>query len=288
MSFKLTKKDLIEAGVQFGQTKKRWNPKMAKFIYSQKNNVYIINLEKVLECVKKAYEFISQKVKENELILFVGTKKHIQEIIKKEAERCNMPYVINRWLGGILTNFEVIRRSVDKLIEYEHQEETGFLDKLPKKEASKLKRKIQKLKNLVGGIKSLNKLPGCLYVVDPKKEKTAVYEARKLNIPIVAIVNTDSNPEEVDLCIPGNDESIKSVQLITKTLTDAVLDGASEVKTIGEGEKKEEIPYTQRITPTSTSFEEVEIPQKFYKKLEEIKEEEELGKEEIYLKEDEE
>jgi small subunit ribosomal protein S2 len=286
MSFKLTKKDLIEAGVQFGHIKKKCNPKMAKFIYSQKNNVYIINLEKVLECLKKAYEFICQKARENELILFVGTKKHIQEIIKKEAERCNMPYVINRWLGGTLTNFEVIRRSVDKLIEYEHQEEVGFLDNLSKKEASRLKRKIQKLQNLVGGIKSLEKLPGCVYVVDPKKEKTAVYEAQKLNIPIVAIVNTDSNPEEVDFCIPGNDEAVKSVQLITKILTDAILDGVSEVK--AKGEREEEVPQLQRVTITPASFKEVQIPQKFYKQLEEIKEVEELDKEEIYLKEDEE
>jgi small subunit ribosomal protein S2 len=217
-------KQLLEAGVHFGHQTRRWNPKMAKYIFTERNGIYIIDLQKTVEKVEDAHRFIKSVVSENKEILFVGTKKQAQESIEEESKRCEMPYVNQRWLGGMLTNFKTIRKRVDRLHQLEKMEEDGTFNLLPKKEVIKLRHEKEKLEKFLGGIKDMKQLPGALFIVDPRKERIAVAEAKKLGIPLVGIVDTNCDPDEIDHVIPGNDDAIRAVKLITSIMADAVLE----------------------------------------------------------------
>ena len=217
-------KQLLEAGVHFGHQTRRWNPKMAQYIYTERNGIYIIDLQKTVKKLNEAYAFARDIAAEGKDILFVGTKKQAQDSIKEEAERCSMPYVNARWLGGMLTNFTTIRRRIARLSQLRKMEEDGTFDLLPKKEVIKLRLEIEKLEKFLGGIKDMNRLPGALFIVDPRKERIAVQEAKKLGIPIIAIVDTNCDPDEIDAVIPGNDDAIRAVKLISSTIASAVLE----------------------------------------------------------------
>ena len=221
----LSMKQLLEAGVHFGHQTRRWNPKMAEYIFTERNGIYIIDLQKTVKKVEEAYLFVRDIAMNGESILFVGTKKQAQESIKEEAERCGQFYVNVRWLGGMLTNFKTIQGRINRLNELISMEQEGIFDVLPKKEVIKLKAEMEKLEKYLGGIKGMKKLPGALFVVDPKKERIAVLEARKLGIPIVAIVDTNCDPDEVDYVIPGNDDAIRAIKLIAGKIADAVIEG---------------------------------------------------------------
>ena len=229
----ISMKHLLEAGVHFGHQTRRWNPKMAPYIFTERNGIYIIDLQKTVRKVDEAYMFIRNLAMEGKTVLFVGTKKQAQESIQSEAARCNMFYVNNRWLGGMLTNFRTIRSRVERLNEIDKMEQAGQFEVLPKKEVIQLQREREKLENNLGGIREMKKLPGALFVVDPRKEHIAVAEARTLGIPIVAIVDTNCDPDEVDYVIPGNDDAIRAVKLIAGKMADAVLEGR-------QGEQSEE------------------------------------------------
>ena len=218
-------KQLLEAGVHFGHQTRRWNPKMAEYIYTERNGIYIINLQKTVKKIEEAYSFVKEIAENGEDILFVGTKKQAQESIKEEAERIGMYYVNARWLGGMLTNFKTIQKRIARLNQLRKMEEDGTFELLPKKEVGKLKLEIEKLDKYLGGIKDMKKLPGAMFIVDPRKERIAVAEAKKLNIPIVAIVDTNCDPDEVDYVIPGNDDAIRAVKLIASTISNAVIEG---------------------------------------------------------------
>ena len=218
-------KQLLEAGVHFGHQTRRWNPKMAKYIFTERNGIYIIDLQKTVKKVDEAYAFLRDVAAEGKSILFVGTKKQAQEAIKEEALRANMFYVNERWLGGMMTNFQTIQKRVNRLKELEAMEADGTFEVLTKKEVQGLRHEMEKLEKYLGGIKEMNKLPGALFVVDPRKERIAVAEARKLNIPIVAIVDTNCDPDEVDYVIPGNDDAIRAVKLMTGRMADAIMEG---------------------------------------------------------------
>jgi small subunit ribosomal protein S2 len=219
-------KQLLEAGVHFGHQTRRWNPKMARFIFTERNGIYIIDLQKTVRKVDEAYNFVRDLTQAGGSILFVGTKKQAQETVKEEAERCGMFYVNERWLGGMLTNFQTIQKRVDRLRELEKMEESGVFEVLPKKEVASLKHEMGKLERFLGGIKDMKKLPSAVFVVDPRKERIAVAEARKLNIPLIGIVDTNCDPDEIDVVIPANDDAIKSVKLLTGRMADAVIEGA--------------------------------------------------------------
>ena len=219
-------KQLLEAGVHFGHQTRRWNPKMASYIFTERNGIYIIDLQKTVRKVDEAYHFVRELVKDGGFVLFVGTKKQAQETIREEAQRAGMYYVNVRWLGGMLTNFKTIRRRVERLHELEKMETEGSMQVLPKKEVAKLRAEGEKLQRFLGGIKDMRKLPGALFIVDPRKERIAVAEARRLGIPIVAIVDTNCDPDEIDYVIPGNDDAIRAVKLLTGLMAGAVLEGA--------------------------------------------------------------
>ncbi|KYO65784.1 30S ribosomal protein S2 [Thermovenabulum gondwanense] len=221
----ISMKQLLEAGVHFGHQTRRWNPKMKEYIFTERNGIYIIDLQKTVKKLEEAYEFVKNLSAEGGKILFVGTKKQAQESVMEEAKRCDMFYVNQRWLGGMLTNFRTIRKRVERLKELEKMEQEGTFDVLPKKEVLNLKREKERLEKYLGGIKEMNSLPDALFIVDPRKEKIAVAEARKLNIPIVAIVDTNCDPDEIDYVIPGNDDAIRAVKLIAEKIADAVLEG---------------------------------------------------------------
>ncbi len=221
----ITMKQLLEAGVHFGHQTRRWNPKMGVYIYMERNGIYIIDLQQTVKKFEEAYSFVKEIAAEGKSILFVGTKKQAQETIREEAERCEMFYVNERWLGGMMTNFKTIRKRVQRLKDLERMEEDGTFDSLSKKEVAGLKHEQEKLDRFLGGIKNMDKLPGAIFVVDPRKEKIAVAEARKLNIPVVAIVDTNCDPDEIDYVIPGNDDAIRAVKLISSRIADAVLEG---------------------------------------------------------------
>lgn len=221
----ISMKQLLEAGVHFGHQLRRWDPRMKPYIFTERNNIYIIDLQKTVKLVEVAYDFIREISSNGGNILFVGTKKQAQEAIKNEAERCGMFYINYRWLGGILTNFNTIRKRVKKLYELEEMENNKMFEVLPKKEVISLKREKEKLEIILTGIKDMKELPAAIFVVDPKKEKIAVAEANKLSIPIVAIVDTNCNPEEIDYVIPGNDDAIRAVKLISSVIADAVIEG---------------------------------------------------------------
>ena len=221
----ISMKQLLEAGVHFGHQTRRWNPKMAQYIFTERNGIYIIDLQKTVRKIDEAYMFVRDLALDGKTILFVGTKKQAQESIESEAKRCGMYFVNNRWLGGTLTNFRTIRTRIDRLNNIDKMEKEGQFELLPKKEVIKLLAEREKLEKNLGGIREMKKLPGALFVVDPRKEHIAVAEARILGIPIVAIVDTNCDPDEVDYVIPGNDDAIRAVKLIAGKMADAVLEG---------------------------------------------------------------
>ncbi|MCW3490859.1 30S ribosomal protein S2 [Dethiobacter alkaliphilus] len=218
-------KQLLEAGVHFGHQTRRWNPKMKTYIFTERNGIYIIDLQKTVRMIDDCYNFVKNLAADGGKIMFVGTKKQAQESIQTEAERCGMFYVNQRWLGGMLTNFKTIRNRVNRLIELEKMEEDGVFEVLPKKEVIKLRHEYDKLNKFLSGVRNMKSLPDALFIVDPRKEKIAVAEARKLGIPIVAIVDTNCDPDEIDYIIPGNDDAIRAVKLISGRMADAVLEG---------------------------------------------------------------
>lgn len=217
-------KQLLEAGVHFGHQTRRWNPKMAPYIFTERNGIYIIDLQKTVKKLEDAYMAVRDIAADGKEILFVGTKKQAQDSIREEAERCGMPYVNARWLGGMLTNFKTIRRRIARLQQLRKMEEDGTFERLTKKEASKLTLEIEKLEKFLGGIEDMTELPGALFIVDSRKEKIAVAEARKLGIPIVAIVDTNCDPDEIDYVIPGNDDAIRAVKLLASKMADAIIE----------------------------------------------------------------
>ena len=234
----ISMKQLLEAGVHFGHQTRRWNPKMAPYIFTERNGIYIIDLQKTVKKVDEAYDFLRSVAEEGKSVLFVGTKKQAQEAIKEEALKAGMYYVNERWLGGMMTNFATIRKSINRLKELEAMEQDGTFEVLSKKEVLSLKREMEKLEKSLGGIKDMDKLPGALFVVDPRKERIAVAEAKKLDIPIVAIVDTNCDPDEIDYVIPGNDDAIRAVKLLTSRMADAIIEGRQGEA--GEAEVAEE------------------------------------------------
>ncbi len=231
----ISMKQLLEAGVHFGHQTRRWNPKMARYIFTERNGIYIIDLQKTVKKVDQAYEFIKDVTTDGGKVIFVGTKKQAQESIENEAKRAGMYFVNQRWLGGMLTNFKTIKKRIDLLEKLEGMEADGTFEALPKKEVLKLKLKMAKLQKFLGGIRSMTDLPRAMFVVDPKKEKIAIAEARTLGIPVVAIVDTNCDPDEVDFVIPGNDDAIRAVKLLAGKMADACLEGM-------QGESMEEAP----------------------------------------------
>ena len=221
----ISMKGLLEAGVHFGHQTRRWNPKMAQYIFTERNGIYIIDLQKTVKKVEEAYDFMREVIANGGEVLFVGTKKQAQEAIENEAIRCNMHFINQRWLGGMLTNYKTIRKRIDRLHELAKMEEDGIFDVLPKKEVIKLKHEAERLEKFLGGIKNMNRVPDVLFVVDPRKERIAVKEAQILGIPVVGIVDTNCDPDEVDFVIPGNDDAIRAVKLLTETIANAVLEG---------------------------------------------------------------
>ena len=218
-------KALLEAGVHFGHQTRRWNPKMAPYIYTERNGIYIIDLQKTVKKLEEAYNFVRQLSENGQSLLFVGTKKQAQEAIKDEALRCNMYYVNARWLGGMMSNFKTMRTRIDRLIQLKAMQADGTFDMLPKKEVIKHLGEIEKLEKYLGGVKEMKKLPAALFIVDPRKERNAIAEARKLNIPIVAIVDTNCDPDEIDYVIPGNDDAIRAIRLIASAMASAAIEG---------------------------------------------------------------
>jgi len=218
-------KQLLESGVHFGHQTRRWNPKMEEYIFTERNGIYIIDLQQTVRLIDKAYDYVKEQAAEGKEILFVGTKRQAQETIKTEAERCGMPYVNERWLGGMLTNYQTIKKRIDRLDELETMEEDGTFEVLPKKEVIELEREHDKLEKFLGGIRDMNGLPDVVYITDPRKESIAVSEARKLDIPIVSIVDSNCDPDLIDHVIPGNDDAIRAVKLISSVIADAVLEG---------------------------------------------------------------
>ena len=220
----ISMKQLLEAGVHFGHQTRRWNPKMKKYIFTERNGIYIIDLQKTVKKVEEAYNFVRDLAANGGKILFVGTKKQAQDSVKEEAERSGMFYVNQRWLGGTLTNFATIQKRIKRLKEIERMAEDGTFDVLPKKEVVKLKKELERLEKFLGGIKEMKELPDALFVIDPRKERIAVAEARKLNIPIIGIVDTNCDPDEIDYVIPANDDAIRAVKLLTSKIADAILE----------------------------------------------------------------
>jgi len=238
----ISMKQLLEAGVHFGHQTRRWNPKMAEYIFTERNGIYIIDLQKTVKKIEEAYAFVRDVAASGQDILFVGTKKQAQDSIREEAQRVNMHYVDVRWLGGMLTNFKTIKKRIERLAQLKKMEEDGTFELLPKKEVIKLRAEKDRLEKYLGGIKEMKRLPGALFVVDPRKERIAIAEAKKLNIPVVAIVDTNCDPEEIDYVIPGNDDAIRAVKLITSTIANAVLEGrqGEQFGVVEEKEEKEE------------------------------------------------
>lgn len=236
----ISMKKLLEAGVHFGHQTRRWNPKMAEYIFTERNGIYIIDLQKTSDKVDQAYNFVKEVVSNGDEVLFVGTKKQAQESTKAEAARCGMHFVSQRWLGGMLTNYSTIRKRIDRLNELKTMEEDGTFALLTKKEVFKLKNEADRLEKFLGGIKNMDKLPGALFVVDPRKERIAVQEARILGIPVVAIVDTNCDPDEIDYVIPGNDDAIRAVKLLTATMADAVLEGKQGVQMTDENVEEDD------------------------------------------------
>ena len=250
-------KQLLEAGVHFGHQTRRWDPKMAEYIFQARNGIHIIDLQKTSKKLDEAYSFMREQAEEGKTFLFVGTKKQAQECMKEAAEKSGMYYVNQRWLGGMLTNFGTIRKRVERLNELEAMQEDGTFEVLPKKEVILLKKEMEKLEKNLGGIKDMTEIPGVIFVVDPKKERIAILEARKLGIPVVGLIDTNCNPEDVDYAIPGNDDAIRAVKLIADTMANAIIEGrqgesmetvTSEVEETEEPESIEEVVASQEET----------------------------------------
>ena len=242
-------KQLLEAGVHFGHQTRRWDPKMAEYIFQARNGIHIIDLQKTSKKIDEAYAFLKEQAEEGKTVLFVGTKKQAQECVKEAAEKSGMYYVDQRWLGGMLTNFDTIRTRVQRLKDLEKMQEDGTFEVLPKKEVILLKKEMEKLEKNLGGIKEMDKLPGVIFLVDPKKERIAILEAKKLNIPVVGIVDTNCNPQDLDYPIPGNDDAIRSVSLIADVMANAIIEGK-------QGESFE-TTEEQNVEEEATSMEQV-------------------------------
>ena len=236
-------KQLLEAGVHFGHQTRRWNPKMAEYIFQARNGIHIIDLQKTSNKLDEAYEFLKEQAEEGKTVLFVGTKKQAQECVKEAAEKSGMYYVNQRWLGGTLTNFQTIRKRIERLQELEEMEQNGTFDVLPKKEVVLLKKEMDKLNKNLGGIKEMTSLPGVMVVIDPKKEHIAILEAKKLGIPIIGLVDTNCDPDDVDYVIPGNDDAIRAVKLITDVLANAIIEGKQGESLESESE---ELPVEEK------------------------------------------
>ncbi len=249
----VTMKELLEAGVHFGHQTKRWNPKMKPYIFGSRNGIHIIDLQKTVELFDVAYQFIVKTVAEGKKILFVGTKKQAKDAIIEEAQRCGMFYVAHRWLGGTLTNFQTIKKSIEKLKQLEAMKKDGTLERYPKKEQMRLEKKLQKLQKNLGGIKDMEELPGAVFIVDTKKEHIAVKEARKLGIPVVAIADTNCDPDEIDYPIPGNDDAIRAIRLICSKIADACLEG---LKILEERKAEEAAKEEKEVVPPVEKAEE--------------------------------
>ena len=246
-------KQLLEAGVHFGHQTRRWDPKMAEYIFQARNGIHIIDLQKTSKKLDEAYAFLKEQAEAGKTVLFVGTKKQAQDCMKEAAEKCGMYYVNQRWLGGTLTNFATIRRRIGRLIELETMQEDGTFDVLPKKEVILLKKEMEKLEKNLGGIKEMTEIPGVMFIVDPKKERIGILEARKLGIPVIGLVDTNCNPEDVDYAIPGNDDAIRAVKLIADCMANAVIEGRQ-----GESmEMVEEAMENEEVAEEPTDMEEV-------------------------------
>jgi small subunit ribosomal protein S2 len=262
----VTMKELLEAGVHFGHETKRWDPKMKPYIFGARNGIYIIDLQKTVQLFKEAYQFVRDIVAKGEYVLFVGTKKQAQETINEQAGRCGMFYVNHRWLGGMLTNFQTIKRSIDRLNKLEAMKNEEIYNLLPKKEVLELEKERSRLEKALGGIKNMDRLPGAVFVVDPKKERIAVKEARKIGIPSIGIVDTNCNPEELDYIIPGNDDAIRAITLFASKIADAAIEGKQiyekQLQTEGAREEKEraekpEAPKEIQVEEVAEEVEEV-------------------------------
>ena len=254
-------KQLLEAGVHFGHQTRRWDPRMAEYIFQARNGIHIIDLQKASKKIDEAYEFIKEQVEEGKTVLFVGTKKQAQECMKDAAIKSGMYYVDQRWLGGMLTNFDTIQKRIQRLKELETMEQDGTFDVLPKKEVILLKKEMDKLQKNLGGIKDMTEIPGVLFVVDPKKERIAILEARKLNIPVVGLVDTNCNPEDVDYAIPGNDDAIRAVKLIADVMANAIIEGhqgESEDTTETNFEEVSEAPSIEEVVAAESNTESAE------------------------------
>jgi len=226
----ISMKQLLEAGVHFGHQTRRWNPKMAEYIFTERNGIYIIDLQKTVKKVEEAYNIMKEVAAEGKTVLFVGTKKQAQEAIEEESKRCGMYFVNQRWLGGMLTNYKTIKIRIDRLFELEKMEEDGTFEVLPKKEVIKLRMEKERLEKFLGGIKDMKDMPGALFIVDPRKERIAIKEAKILGIPVISIVDTNCDPDDVDYVIPGNDDAIRAVKLLTATMANAVIEGKQGVQ----------------------------------------------------------
>ena len=233
-------KQLLEAGVHFGHQTRRWDPRMRPYIYTDRNGIYIIDLQKTAKKIDEAYAVLKSIIDEGKTVIFVGTKKQAQECVKEEAERCGMYYVNERWLGGMLTNFDTIKKRIERLKKLEAMETDGTFDVLPKKEVIILKKEMEKLEKNLGGIKNMTEVPGAMFVVDPKKERIAILEARKLGIPVIGLVDTNCNPEDVDYVIPGNDDAIRAIKLIVEAMANAVLESKQGESVVKEEATEEE------------------------------------------------
>ncbi len=248
----VTMKELLEAGVHFGHQTKRWDPRMKEFIYTERNGIHIFDLRLTVEKIEEAYNFVVDISKQGLKIIFVGTKKAAQDIVREEAERCGMLYVNERWVGGLLTNFNTIRKSMNRLKELEKLESEGYFDTITVKEKVELQRELAKLRKLFGGLKSMASLPGAVFVTDTHKERSAILESRKLNIPVIGMVDSNSNPEEIDYPIPGNDDAIRSIRLFTSVMANAVIEGRE-----GKVETGEQIVETVEENPEELLKEEI-------------------------------
>lgn len=246
MSQVILMKNLLEAGVHFGHQTRRWNPKMSRFIFTERNGIYIIDLQKTVKQIEQAYDFVREIVADGGRVLFVGTKKQAQEAVETEAKRSGQFYVSHRWLGGMLTNYKTIRKRIDRLKKLELMEEDGTFQRLPKKEVIKLRREIERLEKFLGGIKEMDKLPDVLFVIDPKNEKIAVNEAKILGIPVIGVVDTNCDPDEVDIAIPGNDDAIRAVKLLTGTIANAIVEAKQ-----GEQAETEEVETVEVVEEVS-------------------------------------
>ena len=256
-------KQLLEAGVHFGHQTRRWDPKMAEYIFQARNGIHIIDLQKTSKKLDEAYAFLKEQAEAGKTVLFVGTKKQAQECVKEAAEKCGMYYVNQRWLGGTLTNFTTIRKRIGRLLELEKMQEDGTFEVLPKKEVILLKKEMEKLEKNLGGIKEMTELPGVMFIVDPKKEKIGILEARKLGIPVVGLVDTNCNPQDVDYAIPGNDDAIRAVKLIADCMANAVIEGkqGESMEAVEEAMEVEEVAEPTDMEEVVAS-EEVEEPKK--------------------------